>query len=84
MVKLVRNIEKKVNDGAIALKTRMMVKTPGDGHYVAIAIGLLFSLAIGGIIWAVAGGESGMVKTWINSVTNKVTSFINKITSANL
>lgn len=27
MVKLVRNIEKKVNDGAIALKTRMMVKT---------------------------------------------------------
>lgn len=84
MVKLVRNIEKKVNDGAIALKTRMMVKTPGDGHYVAIAICLLISLAIGGIIWAVAGGDSGMVKTWINSVTSKVTSFMDKITSANL
>lgn len=58
-----------------------MVKKPGDGHYVAIAIGLLLSLAIGGIVWAVAGGDSGIVKTWITSITNKVTTFINKITT---
>lgn len=81
MIKLVKKIEDTANKTIIGLRTRAMVKKPGDGHYVAIAIGLLLALAIGGIVWAVAGGDSGIVKTWITSITNKVTTFINKITT---
>lgn len=81
MIKLVKKIEDTANKTIIGLRTRAMVKKPGDGHYVAIAIGLLLSLAIGGIVWAVAGGDSGIVKTWITSIANKVTTFINKITT---
>ncbi|MBO9144139.1 MAG: hypothetical protein J7E07_14310 [Escherichia coli] len=81
MIKLVKKIEDTANKAVIALRTKAMVKKPGDGHYVAIAIGLLLALAIGGIVWAVVGGDSGMVKTWITSITNKVTTFINKITT---
>lgn len=81
MIKLVKKIEDTANKEVIALRTKAMVKKPGDGHYVAIAIGLLLALAIGGIVWAVVGGDSGMVKTWITSITNKVTTFINKITT---
>lgn len=81
MIKLVKKIEDTANKAVIALRTKAMVKKPGDGHYVAIAIGLLLTLAIGGIVWAVVGGDSGMVKTWITSITNKVTTFINKITT---
>lgn len=81
MIKLVKKIEDTANKAVIALRTKAMVKKPGDGHYVAIAIGLLLALAIGGIVWAVVGGDSGMVKTWITSITNKVTTFMNKITT---
>lgn len=81
MIKLVKKIENTANKAVIALRTKAMVKKPGDGHYVAIAIGLLLALAIGGIVWAVVGGDSGIVKTWITSITNKVTTFINKITT---
>ena len=81
MRKLVKNVETKINMGVIAFRTKLMAKTAGDGHYVAIAIGLLLSLAIGGIIWAIAGGNSGIVTTWINKITTKVTDFINKITA---
>lgn len=81
MIKLVKKIEDTANKAVIALRTKAMVKKTGDGHYVAIAIGLLLALAIGGIVWAVVGGDSGMVKTWITSITNKVTTFINKITT---
>lgn len=81
MIKLVKKIEDTANKAVIALRTKAMVKKPGDGHYVAIAIGLLLALAIGGIVWAVVGGDSGMVKTWLTSITNKVTTFINKITT---
>ena len=81
MIKSVKKIEDTANKAVIALRTKAMVKKPGDGHYVAIAIGLLLALAIGGIVWAVVGGDSGMVKTWITSITNKVTTFINKITT---
>lgn len=81
MIKLVKKIEDTANKAVIALRTKAMVKKPGDGHYVAIAIGLLLALAIGGIVWAVVGGNSGIVKTWITSITNKVTTFINKITT---
>lgn len=81
MIKLVKKIEDTANKAVIALRTKAMVKKPGDGHYVAIAIGLLLALAIGGIVWAVVGGDSGVVKTWITSITNKVTTFINKITT---
>ena len=81
MIKLVKKIEDTANQAVIALRTKAMVKKPGDGHYVAIAIGLLLALAIGGIVWAVVGGDSGIVKTWITSITNKVTTFINKITT---
>lgn len=81
MIKLVKKIEDTANKAVIALRTKAMVKKPGDGHYVAIAIGLLLTLAIGGIVWAVVGGDSGIVKTWITSITNKVTTFINKITT---
>lgn len=81
MIKLVKKIEDTANKAVIALRTKAMVKKPGDGHYVAIAIGLLLALAIGGIVWAVVGGDSGMVNTWITSITNKVTTFINKITT---
>lgn len=81
MIKLVKKIEDTANKAVIALRTKAMVKKPGDGHYVAIAIGLLLALAIGGIVWAVVGGDSGMVKTWITSITNKVTTFINEITT---
>lgn len=81
MIKLVKKIEDTANKAVIALRTKAMVKKPGDGHYVAIAIGLLLALAIGGIVWAVVGGDSGMVKTWITSITDKVTTFINKITT---
>lgn len=81
MIKLVKKIEDTANKAVIALRTKAMVKKTGDGHYVAIAIGLLLALAIGGIVWAVVGGDSGIVKTWITSITNKVTTFINKITT---
>lgn len=81
MIKLVKKIEDTANKAVIALRTKAMVKKPGDGHYVAIAIGLLLALAIGGIVWAVVGGDSGIVKTWITSITNKVTTFLNKITT---
>jgi hypothetical protein len=81
MRKLVKNVETKINMGVIAFRTKLMAKNAGDGHYVAIAIGLLLSLAIGGIIWAIAGGNSGIVTTWINKITTKVTDFINKITA---
>ena len=81
---LVRKVEEKMNKEIIALKTRLMAKNSGDGHYVAIAIGLLLALAIGGIVWAVAGGSSGMVQTWITKITSKVSSFIDKITKTNL
>lgn len=81
MIKLVKKIEDTANKAVIALRTKAMVKKPGDGHYVAIAIGLLLALAIGGIVWAVVGGDSGIVNTWITSITNKVTTFINKITT---
>ena len=81
---LVRKVEEKMNKEIIAIKTRLMAKSSGDGHYVAIAIGLLLALAIGGIVWAIAGGSSGMVQTWITKITTKVSSFIDKITSANL
>lgn len=81
MIKLVKKIEDTANKTIIGLRTRAMLKKPGDGHYIAIAIGLLLSLAIGGIVWAVAGGDSGIVKTWITSITNKVTTFMNKITT---
>lgn len=81
MIKLVKKIEDTANKAVIALRTKAMVKKPGDGHYVAIAIGLLLALAIGGIVWAVVGGDSGMVKTWTTSITNKVTTFLNKITT---
>ena len=81
MIKLVKKIEDTAKKAVIALRKKAMVKKPGDGHYVAIAIGLLLALAIGGIVWAVVGGDSGVVKTWITSVTNKVTTFINKITT---
>ena len=81
MRKLVKNVETKINMGVIAFRTKLMAKNAGDGHYVAIAIGLLLSLAIGGIVWAIAGGNSGIVTTWINKITTKVTDFINKITA---
>ena len=81
MIKLVKKIEDTANKAVIALRTKAMVKKPGDGHYVAIAIGLLLALAIGGIVWAVVGGDSGVGKTWITSITNKVTTFKNKITT---
>lgn len=81
MRKLVKNVETKINMGVIAFRTKLMAKNAGDGHYVAIAIGLLLSLAIGGIIWAIAGGNSGIVTTWINKITSKVTDFITKITA---
>ena len=81
MRKLVKNVETKINMGVIAFRTKLMAKNAGDGHYVAIAIGLLLSLAIGGIIWAIAGGNSGIVTTWINKITSKVSDFITKITA---
>lgn len=81
MIKLVKKIEDTANKTIIGLRTRAMVKKPGDGHYVAIAVVLLLTLAIGGIVWAVVGGESGMVKTWITSIADKVTTFMNKITT---
>ena len=81
MRKLVKNVETKINMGVIAFRTKLMAKNAGDGHYVAIAIGLLLSLAIGSIIWAIAGGNSGIVTTWINKITSKVTDFITKITA---
>lgn len=81
MLNLVKKVETKMNEKVIALKMRMMAKRSGDGHYVAIAIGLLLSLAIGGIIWAIAGGNSGIVTTWITKITSKVSSFIDQITA---
>jgi hypothetical protein len=81
MRKLVKNVETKINMGVIAFRTKLMAKNAGDGHYVAIAIGLLLSLAIGGIVWAIAGGNSGIVTTWITKITTKVSGFIDKITA---
>lgn len=81
MMNLAKKVETKINKEIIALKMRLMSKRSGDGHYVAIAIGLLLSLAIGGIVWAIVGGDSGMVTSWINKITTKVTSFIDKITA---
>lgn len=65
----------------LQLKTKLIMKKQGDGHYVAIAIGLLLALAIGGIVWAVAGGDSGIVNKWITQITAKVNSFMQKITT---
>lgn len=69
-------IGRKVSD----IKNFILTKRSGDGHYVAIAVGLLLALAIGGIIWAVVGGNNGAVTTWINSIISKIGDFIAKIT----
>lgn len=81
MIKLMRTIEEKANRSAIALKTRMMMKKPGDGHYVAIALGLLITLALGGVFYSILGGKNGMFHTWITNISSKVTGFVNSITS---
>ena len=78
MIKLVKKIEDTANKAVIALRTRAMVKKPGDGHYVAIAVGLLLALAIGGIVWAIAGGDSGIVNKWITQIIAKINSFMTK------
>lgn len=78
MIKLVKKIEDTANKTIIALRTRAMVKKPGDGHYVAIAVVLLLTLAIGGIVWAVAGGDSGIVNKWITQIIAKINSFMTK------
>ena len=76
-----RNVENKVNNRLISFRTMLMTKRPGDGHYVALAIGLLLALAIGGILWALLGGQGGLIRTWFNSISTKVTNFINQITT---
>lgn len=76
-----RLLKRKKDNKIINLKTKVLSKRPGDGHYVAIAITLLLALAIGGIVWAVVGGDSGMINTWLTSITEKVTAFIGQITS---
>lgn len=76
-----RLLKRKKDNKMNNLKTKVLSKRPGDGHYVAIAITLLLALAIGGIVWAVVGGDSGMISTWLSSITDKVTAFIGQITS---
>ena len=68
----------RIGNKTIQLKIRVMAKHPGDGHYVAIAVTLLLALAIGGIVWAVAGGDSGIVNKWITQIIAKINSFMNK------
>lgn len=68
----------RIGNKTIQLKIRVMAKHPGDGHYVAIAVSLLLALAIGGIVWAVAGGDSGMVNKWITQIIAKINSFMTK------
>ena len=45
MVKIFRKLEDGINNKVIAFETMAMTKKPGDGHYVAIALGLLIALA---------------------------------------
>ena len=68
----------RIGNKTIQLKIRVMAKHPGDGHYVAIAVTLLLALAIGGIVWAVAGGDSGIVNKWITQIIAKINSFMTK------
>lgn len=68
----------RIGNKTIHLKIRVMAKHPGDGHYVAIAVTLLLALAIGGIVWAVAGGDSGTVNKWITQIIAKINSFMTK------
>ena len=68
----------RIGNKTIQLKIRVMAKHPGDGHYVAIAVALLLALAIGGIVWAVAGGDSGIVNKWITQIIAKINSFMTK------
>lgn len=81
MNNLIRNIGNEMNGKALKFKEIVMKKQNGDGHYVAIAIGLLLSIAIGGIIWALVGGNTGLIHTWLTSITQKVTDFISNITA---
>lgn len=80
-MKKLKVLGRKMDNKIIGLKASLVSKRPGDGHYVAIAISLLLALAIGAIIWAVVGGNNGMIATWINNIVNRVTDFINQITS---
>ena len=45
MIKIFRKLEDGINNKVIAFETMAMTKKPGDGHYVAIALGLLIALA---------------------------------------
>ena len=46
MIKIFRKLEDGINNKVIAFETMAMTKKPGDGHYVAIALGLLIALAL--------------------------------------
>ena len=84
MVKIFRKLEDGINNKVIAFETMAMTKKPGDGHYVAIALGLLIALALGGIFMLVLGdynGKTGLFHTWMNSITQKITDFVGKITA---
>ena len=100
MIKIFRKLEDGINNKVIAFETMAMTKkpgdghyvaialglliAPGDGHYVAIALGLLIALALGGIFMLVLGdynGKTGLFHTWMNSITQKITDFVGKITA---
>ena len=81
MVKIFRKLEDGINNKVIAFETMAMTKKPGDGHYVAIALGLLIALAIFMLVLGDYNGNTGLFHQWMNSITQKVTDFVGKITA---
>lgn len=78
---MANKIETKADQEVIAFKMRLLDKKDGDGHYIAIIVGVLIALLIGGIILGNLNGDSGMIRTWITSINGKITAFISKFTS---
>lgn len=64
------------------LKKYITNKNDGDGHYVALAIGILLSVVVGSIVFKAVSGDAGFINGIVSSVNKVITDFITKLTNA--
>lgn len=72
----------KVSEYGEKLKKSIVNKNAGDGHYVALAIGIVLAVVIGAVVFKAVSGDTGFINGIVTSVNKAVTDFITKLTNA--